>query len=392
MADTRYCQKCGKTLKLSEFYKSTNKEKYPEGYLNLCKKCLTMHVDNWDPETFVWILEDCDVPYIPDKWNELLTRYVSQGKTITGTTVLGRYLSVMKLGQYKDYRWKDTQWLQDQAEAETRQVMERQGFDVQQIETAIKENRIAAPAKPPELTETGDDFDQGAAFSGDSYFSKEEIEQLNLTDEDKTYLRLKWGKSYRPEEWVRLEQLYNEMMDSYDIQSAGHIDTLKLLCKTSLKCNQLIDLGDVEGYQKMSKVYDNLMKSGKFQAAQNKAESGEFIDSIGELVAMCESEGFIPRYYIDSPNDKVDATLQDMKQYLHNLVTEEMNLGNMIETAVKTMVKEDNQEEDEDIEDEIMNMEDVEALKDQDFADFSDFEDDEAADDALLDAIEGANQ
>ena len=123
MADTRYCQKCGKTLKLSEFYKSTNKEKYPEGYLNLCKKCLTMHVDNWDPETFVWILEDCDVPYIPDKWNELLTRYVSQGKTITGTTVLGRYLSVMKLGQYKDYRWKDTQWLQDQAEAETRQVM-----------------------------------------------------------------------------------------------------------------------------------------------------------------------------------------------------------------------------------------------------------------------------
>ena len=298
----------------------------------------------------------------------------------------------MKLGQYKDYRWKDTQWLQDQAEAETRQVMERQGFDVQQIETAIKENRIAAPAKPPELTETGDDFDQGAAFSGDSYFSKEEIEQLNLTDEDKTYLRLKWGKSYRPEEWVRLEQLYNEMMDSYDIQSAGHIDTLKLLCKTSLKCNQLIDLGDVEGYQKMSKVYDNLMKSGKFQAAQNKAESGEFIDSIGELVAMCESEGFIPRYYIDSPNDKVDATLQDMKQYLHNLVTEEMNLGNMIETAVKTMVKEDNQEEDEDIEDEIMNMEDVEALKDQDFADFSDFEDDEAADDALLDAIEGANE
>jgi hypothetical protein len=26
-----------------------------------------------------------------------------------------------------------------------------------------------------------------------------------LTDEDKTYLRLKWGKTYRPEEWIRLE-------------------------------------------------------------------------------------------------------------------------------------------------------------------------------------------
>ena len=69
-------------------------------------------------------------------------------------------------------------------------------------------------------------------------------------------MRLKWGKAYKPEEWVRLEQLYNEMMESYDIQSAGHIDTLKLLCKTSLKANQLIDIGDVEGFQKMSKVYD----------------------------------------------------------------------------------------------------------------------------------------
>jgi len=40
---------------------------------------------------------------------------------------------------------------------------------------------------------------------------------LGLTDEDITYLRLKWGKTYKQEEWVQLEQLYNEMMDSYDI-------------------------------------------------------------------------------------------------------------------------------------------------------------------------------
>jgi hypothetical protein len=27
----------------------------------------------------------------------------------------------------------------------------------------------------------------------------------DLTDEDRLYLRLKWGKTYKPEEWVRLE-------------------------------------------------------------------------------------------------------------------------------------------------------------------------------------------
>ena len=100
------------------------------------------------------------------------------------------------------------------------------------------------------------------------------------------------------------------MMNSYDIQTAGHKDTLKLICKTSLKANQLIDIGDVDGYQKVSKVYDGLMKSGKFTAAQNKAEQGEYIDSISELVMICETDGFIPRYYVDEPKDKVDEAIK----------------------------------------------------------------------------------
>ena len=98
-------------------------------------------------------------------------------------------------------------------------------------------------------------------------------------------LRLKWGRGYSWEERVRMEQLYKDMMSSYDIQGAGHKDTLIMVCKTSLKANQLIDAGDIDGFQKMQKAYDSLMKSGKFTAAQNKGESGEFVDSIGELVA-----------------------------------------------------------------------------------------------------------
>lgn len=44
-----------------------------------------------------------------------------------------------------------------------------------------------------------------------------EEDPIDLTPEDRAYLRLKWGKSYRPDEWVALEQLYNQMMESYDI-------------------------------------------------------------------------------------------------------------------------------------------------------------------------------
>jgi hypothetical protein len=59
----------------------------------------------------------------------------------------------------------------------------------------------------------------------------------DLTEEDKKYLCIKWGKAYKPNEWIALEQLFEEMMHSYDIQAAGDINTLKLACKCSLKAN-----------------------------------------------------------------------------------------------------------------------------------------------------------
>jgi DNA polymerase III gamma/tau subunit len=190
------------------------------------------------------------------------------------------------------------------------------------------------------------------------------------------------------------------MCESYDIQTAGHIDTLKLICKTSLKANQLIDLGDVEGAQKMIKVYDTLMKSGKFTAAQNKAENGEFVDSVSELVVLCEQEGFIPRFYIEQPNDKVDATLQDLKNYTHQLVTDEMNLGNLIENAVKEMTRQEEKEEDEDIDEvEDLTLDDLDAIKDKviedgDFEDYNEFLDDEQEDDnaAILNVINSSKE
>ena len=53
-------------------------------------------------------------------------------------------------------------------------------------------------------------------------------------------------------------------MDSFDIQGAARIDTLKMICKTSLKMNEAIDCGDIDSYQKLSRVYDSMMKSAKF--------------------------------------------------------------------------------------------------------------------------------
>ena len=385
-----YCEKCNKTMGGDQFYSSNNLEKYPnDGKLNQCKKCITMHVDNWNPDTYLWILQEIDVPYIPEEWNKLMATYAKDKSKLTGLSILGRYLSKMKLKQFKDYRWKDSEFLQELNNSKIEQTMKRQGYDAQQIAQAISKATFDIPKE--ELTEPVYQPIEEKEEPQEDYFAQQSGSDNDfnddLTEEDRIYLRLKWGKTYKPEEWIRLEQLYKEMMDSYDIQTAGHIDTLKLICKTSLKANQLIDIGDIEGFQKMSKVYDSLMKSGKFTAAQNKSESGEFIDSISELVELCEKEGFIPRYYTETPMDKVDETLADLKGYTRSLVTEEMNLGNLIENAVKEMARQESKEEDKDTEDDL-NIEEIETLKDEDFESYNDFLEEEiSADSDLMSSI-----
>lgn len=351
-----YCEQCHKTKPEKDFYGSNNLAKYPNGgKLTKCKSCVSMHIDNWDPNTYMWILEECDVPYIPTEWVGLLQKYAKDPSKVTGSTILGRYLAKMKLKQYRDYRWGDTEFLQELANQKIEATMKQTGqYSAAEIAMAIEEsNRLDIPEKPVELM---------PAVSAPlySYMEEEDTSMTDgLTPEDITYLKIKWGKTYKPDEWIQLEKLYTDMMESYDIQTAGHIDTLKFICKTSLKANQLLDLGDVDGAQKMLKMYDSMMKSGKFTEAQNKAEKGEAIDSISELVAICEKEGFIPRYYTESPQDKVDRVLQDLQIYTKTLVVEEMGLGTMIEKAAKQIQEDRERKESNDgSEDEEEAMED----------------------------------
>ena len=388
-----YCEKCNRTMGPEQFYTSNNLEKYPnDGKLTQCKKCITMHVDNWKPETYLWILQEIDVPYVPDEWNKLLAKYGQDKKKLTGMSILGRYLSKMKLKQYKEYRWEHTEHLQNLANKKIEEAMKRQGYDRTQIDEAIEKATFSLPEghlEEPEVQDP-DPVDAPAADPAyDNTISQQiEAEMISdLTDEDRRYLCLKWGKAYRPDEWIRLEELYTQMLNSYDIQAAGDLNTLKLACKSSLKANQLLDIGDIDGAQKAGKMYDSFMKAGKWTAQQNKTEDNELIDSIGELVAICERDGFIPKYYIDNPKDKADRVLQDMQHYTKDLIENEAGLPIMMERANKQIVEEEERiaaaaaaGEDQD-EENLFNYEKP-ALEPQDFSDFKDFESEESDQDS----------
>ena len=345
---SRLCTKCGKMMdENTQFYTYKNGDK-----TTMCKKCLTMHIDNFNPETFLWLLQDMDVPYIEAEWNILRDRAFAKNPNLNGMSVFGKYLSKMKLKQWNQYGWADTERLK---------VLNEEKIKVKQAEKEQFESLLKAQFDNGEITEAqyktlistetqNEDYYAGTspalhipgAAADNPYQEKNFIDEsllsgpaAQLTDDDKIYLAMKWGRLYQPADWIELERNYNEMMNSFDIQDADTINTLILLCKTNLKMNQAIDCGDVEGFQKLSKVSESLRKSAKFTAAQNKEQKSDYVDSVGELVAMCERDGFIPRFATDIPQDKVDLTLKDMNSYVHKLVTQDLGFGQQIEDALK---------------------------------------------------------
>ena len=66
-----------------------------------------------------------------------------------------------------------------------------------------------------------------------------------------------------------------------------------------------------------------------------------------------------------------------------------MNLGNLIENAVKEMAREEAKAEDEDIEDEL-TLEEMDQLRDEDFVDYSEFlEEEEMSDEEFYKEVLG---
>ena len=339
-----YCEKCSKTMDEANFYTYKSGEK-----TELCKKCLTLHIDMFNPDTFMWVLEKMDVPYVPAEWNTLRDKDIAKkGLKATASAVFGKYLSKMKLKQWKEYGWADTEKLQAESlariEEKAAEDAERDAYYKEQLENgAITEAQYKTMVSGRAQLDRA--YDQAAQqflgndnpFDETQFLDETELADpaAELTQEDKVYLAMKWGRLYKPAEWIELERMYTEMTNSFDIQDADSTATLILLCKTNLKQNQAIDSGDIEGFQKLSKVSESLRKTAKFTAAQNKEAKGDFVDSVGELIRICETEGFIPRFATDIPQDKVDLTLRDQKEYIRKLVTQDLGFGQQIEDAIK---------------------------------------------------------
>ena len=331
------CYKCGRSKAEKEFFKMRTGERH-----TMCKSCLTMHIDNNDPSTFCWILEQFDVPFIEQDWRDLANKiYLKNPASFGSSSVIGQYIRMMNMSQYKDYCYADSDKL---------------NFENQKIQQLAAQNSEALEADLKDRLERGEisqaEYDTLSPMRREELASADKaLPSLNfgidetkigeqIDEEEKLYLITKWGPLYKPSEWIKMEQMYNSYAEEYDL-NIDREETLKHMCKTSLKLEQSIDLGDTQGAKNYATMLDTFRKSGKFTEAQNREDRTRYLDSIGELALLCEREGgIIEQFQIgcdDYPEDKVDFTMKDMKNYTRSLVVNELGLGDLIESYIQKL-------------------------------------------------------
>ncbi len=114
--EVRQCKKCGEKKDYLSFYHYKNSE----DRFCICKDCIREQLDIYDTNTFFWVLQELDIPFIEAEWNSILERYNDK-------TVLGRYIARMNLMGFRGFSWKDS----DEINSRTRE---------QRIKSEIQKN------------------------------------------------------------------------------------------------------------------------------------------------------------------------------------------------------------------------------------------------------------
>lgn len=319
-----FCLTCKKTLDEKNYFKTGRLDKFPGGFLPHCKTCVTMGIVDTDPSTFLSILKEIDVPYIPSEWRALLVK-----KDPRGASILGKYVSKMRLNQFKRYKWADTEKLAADEEASLLAALRQETDSESEAEAKLEQMLTMQDIVPQTNGMPG----QPVAALAAMYGLAPETSKYGLNQDEINQLKLDWGEDYTEEQYLNLEQLFSDMKQAYIIQDPIAIQNAKMICKMTVKMNKFLDIDDVESASKISRQLDLFIKTANLAPVQQK-DRAQTTFAISQLAFLIEREGgFIPEFYQPEANDKIDMILQDMKEYTAYLVRGESNIGEMVKNA-----------------------------------------------------------
>ncbi len=209
-----YCPNCEQTKKSQFFYTSYSVYHAGTGKIQYCRDCcIEMSCDNngiINIDKFKELLKKIDKPFL----SSVLQSAYDESKKDGTSPVQLYFKNINSLKQYKGLTWKDSD--EDMSKNNNNQCFEN----------------------------IADDF----------IITKDMI--------------VKWGKGFEPEQYMMLEDLYQNLFNSYDIDNRSQEEYLKTACLYQLRNIEAIRSGNAQEATKWGGLFDSYMASGKLKPNQ----------------------------------------------------------------------------------------------------------------------------
>lgn len=270
----KICARCGNHLGPEDFA-PTKSWLYPDGVLPICDECCAGYLEekNFDWAVVNKLCQWADIPFVPKEFERL--------HETNGRKVFHTYAEIFLSEEFSSFGWED--YNEEFRRLEEKGLLE---FELPGI-------------------------------------GKEKLQKL----------REKWGSNYDTENLLYLENLYNGLLATQNVNGALQSDQALKICKISSEIDRRIR--DGEDFDKLLKSYDTLVKAADF-TPKNTKNINDF-DSIGELFSWLEKRGWRNKYFDNVSRDVVDETMKNIQAFNQKLYTNETGIGDEITRRIEAL-------------------------------------------------------
>lgn len=137
-------------------------------------------------------------------------------------------------------------------------------------------------------------------------------EEFEVTEE----MKARWGTSFSTAEFQQLEAHYNSFAEQRTPDDIVQDKLLIDLSKTMIEQNRCLIAGDTDGYAKMSKLYQDTLKSANFKTIQKSSDLNDASQCWGVFVNNVEHYVPADLYKDKDLFDDVDGILDYLRRHL----------------------------------------------------------------------------
>lgn len=263
----KVCNRCKKEKPITNYYNSTSP--MFDGKVPICKSCIKELIDYNNISSIYDLLQTMDIPFLYDYYEK-----AKEGDKDT----FGNYIRMCNsLPQIKNLHWKDSC------------------------------------------------FDENGNRQRDTFsFDKAEQELLNEFKPTREML-IRWGTKYTPEQYIKLENFYNDMKEKNIIETPQEEDYLKKLAVISMKMDEELENCNYSQVKQLGDLFSKYMADSKFRATdKSDTDKTGGIRSFSAIYAEVESDDFIPpwehyRKIKGVDQDIVDKVIMHMENFILRL-------------------------------------------------------------------------